>query len=91
MMDKAHVHVDYPQEGEVIDDFCYTFRIDAPENAQDVEVSINRGPWLACRKDAGYWWFDWECDDAGEYELAAMAKAPDGHYETVGQRRFSVV
>lgn len=37
----------------------YTFRVAAPETADEVDVSIDRGPWRPCRRAAGYWWFDW--------------------------------
>ena len=53
--EKADAGLDFPQSGEMITGPFYTFRIGMPQEAEDVEVSIDRGSWLPCRHSAGYW------------------------------------
>lgn len=51
--------LDYPQQGEKITAPHYTFRIGTVGDIARVEISLNDGPWQACRNAAGYWWYDW--------------------------------
>lgn len=75
--EEADLTIDFPQEGEVITSSHYTIRISATE-ASDVEVSINEGPWQACRESAGYWWFDWSSYESGPHEIMARGVDREG-------------
>jgi len=68
---KESFTIDYPQEGETVAGRDYTFRINAPQDAPTVELSINQGPWLPCRPAIGYWWYDWICDGGKEHTVTA--------------------
>jgi hypothetical protein len=54
------------------------FRIAAPPQAEMVEFSVNEGPWLPCRKVAGYWVSDWSGYDLGKYRLRARMRTTQG-------------
>ncbi|MDD5656928.1 MAG: hypothetical protein PHF00_06695 [Elusimicrobia bacterium] len=82
--------IDYPQEGDILDGYAYTFRVTAPLDACPVEVSLDRGPWLACRFAAGHWWYDWSGFSAGRYQLRARMRTADGRLKMTLLRRFSV-
>lgn len=64
--------IDYPVSDERITGAHYTFRIGSKLPGV-VELSINDGPWLACRPAVGYWWFDWRCERSGSYTAVARA------------------
>lgn len=81
------VTVDYPCESERIAPFGYTIRVGAPEPCQ-AQVSIDRGDWQLCRRDAGYWWFDWMDYAPGEHEVSARAVLPDGTILASERRRL---
>lgn len=68
--------IDYPQEGEMVYPGHYAVRIGAP-GAEAVELSINEGPWLECRKSVGYFWHDWDAGHFGGCSLIARAKVRD--------------
>jgi len=84
------VTVDYPQEGEAIVGNSYTFRISAPENAEKVEVRINRESWQSCRRDGGYWWHDWSGFVPGKYAIMASIAIENGETQTSPLRKFQV-
>lgn len=69
--------IDFPAQDETICSREYSLRISAPESSGNVDVSINQGPWLPCRKAAGHWWYDWSGYDAGEHEVIARARAAE--------------
>lgn len=85
------VALDYPQEGSEITGTHYSFRIAAPEDAEAVELCINQGPWLACRRSSGYWWFDWTGFDGGPYKAKARLRTADGRLVNTLPRHFRVV
>ena len=74
---EADIQIDYPQEGEVVGSGHYTVRISAVD-VLDVEVSIDEGPWQACRESAGYWWFDWSGYDSGPHEMMVRGIDSEG-------------
>jgi hypothetical protein len=82
--------LDFPKEGEQVDSTEYTLRIDAPESAQFVEVSINQGPWQPCRRASGYWWHDWTGFGSGSYQARARMHNPEGRVMTTLARHFRV-
>lgn len=83
------VVINYPQETEVIRFPDYTFRFGVAE-AMGVEVSIDGGPWLACREALGYHWFDWFGYKSGTHEVRVRARLPHGRIEEAGSRRLRV-
>ena len=82
--------LDFPQAGEVITGPYYTFRIGTPEGSEGVEVAVDRGPWHACRRSAGYWWYDWSGYASGDHELVARGRTPDGEELRSEVRKFQV-
>jgi hypothetical protein len=79
-MTEIRPEVDYPQQDEKVPPGHYSFRVGAPEAADQVEVSVDQGPWQACRRAAGYWWFDWMDYDRGEHEVVSRARAGKGRW-----------
>jgi hypothetical protein len=82
--------VDYPQTGEKVAAGHYAIRLSAPQAAKRVEVSINQGPWQACRPAGGYWWFDWSAESAGEHEVVARAFGAAGRAVHSAPQQFYV-
>lgn len=76
----ARPAVDFPAQDESILSAQYTFRVSAPDSAESVDVSIDQGPWLACRKAEGFWWYDWSGFDDGEHELIARTPGKNGRF-----------
>jgi hypothetical protein len=72
--------IDFPQEGEKVQEGAYAVRISAPEDSV-VEISINSGDWLACRFAAGYWWYDWTPLVATRCKISARAQIGDGKWK----------
>ncbi len=85
----AKIMIDYPKVNERILSPAYTFRIGSKVEGP-VEISINDGPWNACRAAEGYWWFDWRCDKAGKYKAVARVRCEQGETKTLS-RRFHAV
>lgn len=69
---------------------CYTMRIGCPGEAREVEVSVNGGPWQACRPAVGYWWHDFSGGAAGIHRLSARARDNEGRLSVSPERVFSV-
>ena len=88
--DSTDLQVKWPCEGNVIAQPGYTFHIEAGPEAQEVEVSINMGNWLPCRKANGVWWYDWSGYAKGDYELEARCRSDQGVSTLSSLRRFSV-
>jgi hypothetical protein len=80
--------VDFPAEGELVLSQDYTIRITASEEGA-VELSLDGGPWLACRESVGYWWYDWK-PTPGDHEAAARVKKATGRFAKSDVRRFRV-
>ena len=85
------LYIDYPAKDAVIDSSHYTVRLSAPEGAVSVEISIDRGPWQACRSTCGFWWQDWTDVAPGEHTISARAVDRDGEPCNSLLRRFTVV
>ncbi len=81
--------IDHPHDGETIGLSHYSFRVGADASLISVEVSIDRGPWKACRRSCGYWWFDWTGYAAGEHVLVARGQTRDGFSTGSAPRRFT--
>jgi len=85
---KESFTIDYPQEGETVAGRDYTFRINAPQDAPTVELSINQGPWLPCRQASGYWWFDCTDIEPEPYQARARMRLHGGKEKLTMLRRF---
>ncbi|MEK7389890.1 MAG: hypothetical protein AAB036_09335 [Elusimicrobiota bacterium] len=72
--------IEYPRRNETITSSHYSFRIGAPAAVENVDVSIDQGAWLACRKAAGHWWFDWSQYADGEHEIIARIRGKNGRW-----------
>jgi len=81
--------IDFPQEVETIAPGPYTIRVSAPAEAQAVEVCVNRSPWLACRRESGYWWGDWAAVEPGFYQARARMRTADGQVRMTLLRSFN--
>ena len=86
--EKIPMTIDFPVSGEVLTAPHYALRISAGRDA-DVRVSIDGGPWHACRWAAGYWWYDWEGYRNGYHLLSAQASI-DGRVIALEARHISV-
>lgn len=89
--DEVRAVLDHPQQGEKITAPRYTFRIGTLGGIERVEISLNAGPWQACRHSVGYWWYDWADYAAGRYQAAVRAQTKDGQLFTSGPCKFQVV
>lgn len=79
--------IDYPVTDEIVWGGHYAARISAPYG-EKVEVSIDKGKWIACRNAAGHWWFDIYGLNEGAHSLAARI-TKDKRIAAV-MRRFKV-
>lgn len=84
------VGIDYPQPGERIGTGPYTFRLTAPEDAKEVRLSIDDGPWQPCRKEDGRWWFDWSSEAQGDHIAVCRVIEADGSFMVSQPRLFHV-
>jgi len=87
---QARPAVDFPGQDETIVSPQYTVRVSAPEAADRIDVSIDQGSWLACRKAEGYWWYDWSGYDDGEHELIARTPGKNGRWLMSTPNEFMV-
>jgi len=78
------MEVESPEEGELITRSHCSFRISADE-AKEVSVSIDSGPWRPCRPQAGFWWYDWARFADGRHAVEAMMRAHDGNVRSVAR------
>ncbi len=85
----GHPVLDYPLQGEKISAGQYSVRVAAP-GAKAVEVAIDQGDWRACREAVGYWWFDWSGYEAGEHEVVARVRTPEGRVARSEPHEFFV-
>lgn len=86
----AKLEIDHPQQDQVVASPVYTIRVDGPESLVLLEVSIDRGPWHACRRACGYWWYDWAGYNNGEHVLVARGQNREGAPVGSSPRRFTV-
>lgn len=84
------VYIDYPAKDEVINSSHYTFRLSVPEDVSYVEISVDRGPWQACRNACGFWWADWSDFQPGAHIVCARAVSREGEPVNSLIRRFTV-
>jgi hypothetical protein len=86
--------IDYPVEGETVASPEYTIRLSATGGhaggVRRAEVSIDGGPWSACRPAAGYWWYDWSGYLAGRHQLRTRLQLRDGRVAQAAQRTIAV-
>ena len=75
--DPPFLWIDYPQEKERLRAPVYVIRLGVG-GAQQVELSIDSGPWENCRLTSGYWWFDWSGIQPGKHTLTARMRTADG-------------
>jgi hypothetical protein len=81
--------VQYPQDGESVVSREYAVRVGSPDSADAVDVSIDQGPWLPCRRNAGYWWYDWSGYSEGEHEIIARTRAQNGRWRMSAPRALT--
>jgi hypothetical protein len=84
------VRVEFPREAEVISLPDYTFNIVATPEIDGVEVSIDQGPWTACREALGVWWYDWSGFAKGDHEIVARTRKGGSVMDNSDRRRFNV-
>lgn len=82
--------IDFPKEGELVTSPHYSFRIEAPLNAEKVEICIDGSPWQLCRYASGRWWYDWSGYQSGEHEVVVRTLPFDSRNYLLSTRRFSV-
>lgn len=81
--------IEYPKQDETIVSSNYTVRVAAPESVEALDVSIDQGPWQPCRRDVGYWWFDWSGYAAGEHEIIARTRGHNGRWRMSAPRELT--
>ena len=89
-MDQPKLEIEYPVSDETVVSGQYTFRVAATEPLVEAEISVDRGPWHACRHACGFWWYDWNGYGAGEHQLVARGTTRDGRALNSTLRRFTV-
>lgn len=80
--------IDFPTEGELVTSTHYTFRIQAPINAEKVEICVDGSPWQLCRYASGHWWYDWSGYFSGEHEVVVRVLPFDSRNYLLCTRRF---
>jgi hypothetical protein len=83
------IEIDHPQNDETLTGSHYSFRIGG-DGLASMEVSIDRGPWHACRHSCGYWWYDWTGFGPGPHTLVARGQTRDGFSVGSAPRKFLV-
>jgi len=84
------IGIEYPHAREVIAQGQYSFRVSAPNDAKEVRLSIDDGPWQLCRANNGYWWFDWFDSTPGEHVAVSRVIENDGSLILSQPRLFQV-
>jgi len=82
--------IDYPAKGETIVSPTYTIRVAAPAHVEALDVSIDLGPWRPCRKDAGFWWYDWSGYADGEHDLITRIRGRNGRWRMSPARQVAI-
>jgi hypothetical protein len=84
------VAVEYPQDGELVVSPVYTLRLGAKPGVESIEVSIDGGPWQACRPSVGHWWYDWSGYGDGAHTIEARGELGGGVRASSAPRRVTV-
>ena len=71
------IAIDFPRRNEKVSSEHYSLRV-ATQGEGAVEISLDGGPWEACRPAVGFWWFDWTEYGPGRHEAVARIRAQDG-------------
>ena len=73
--------IDYPRLGEKVRRGHYAIRISAP--AGECHVAIDGDCWRSCRREAGFFWYDWS-PAPGAHHIVARNRVDNGwgHTET---------
>jgi hypothetical protein len=76
--------IDYPRLGEKVHRGHYAIRISAP--AGECHVAIDGSGWRSCRREAGYFWFDWH-PEPGTHHIVVRNRADNGwgHTEMISE------
>ena len=83
------IRFDHPRQNEAVRPGHYAFRIRAT-NPGTVVVSVDGGPWQACRDAVGYWWYDWAGDGPGKHRVVARVTDAQGSVQISPARAFRV-
>jgi hypothetical protein len=84
------VSLDFPREGEEISGSTYTFRVTTHPAAEEVELSLNQGPWQPCVRDEGCWWCGCTGLEPGQQRARARMRTKEGCVMTTLPRNFQV-
>ncbi len=84
------VEIEYPVEGEKIAPGHYAIRVAAEPNSH-VEISIDTGPWQACRFSVGHYWYDWRPSQADKHRIAVRSRLENGSWKTSKERSCTVI
>ncbi len=87
---EGNLLIDYPTEGEKIQEGSYAIRISTDPNSE-VEISINNGEWRPCRESIGYWWFDWKPMNVARCKLAARSRVGKGRWKKSDARSCEII
>ncbi len=87
---KPMITVDYPRQMETIIASTYTFRFTVRAIPEQVEISMDRGPWEACRVSGTHWWYDYKDYAPGNHQFVVRATMPGGKLILSSIRRFRV-
>jgi hypothetical protein len=80
--------VEDPQEGELIRAPAYAFRIEA--DAPRVEIAIDGDDWRPCRRNDGYWWYEWSGYESGRHQAMVRGETRAGREAALRSCRFLV-
>ena len=80
----------YPQQNETIASPLYAMCVAASGSALALEISIDGGPWLPCRKEIGNWWYDWSDYADGEHRIVARTRGKAGRWSESAPRLLMV-
>ena len=87
---EARPDIEYPRQEETLVSRTYTMRVAAPAAVEALDVSIDQGAWRPCRKDVGFWWYDWSGYPDGEHEVIARIRGRAGRWRMSAPRQFFV-
>lgn len=73
----ATLTIDYPCEGDRVLSGHYAVRISAPD-CDTVEIAVDEGEWMPCRRDVGYYWFDWTPAKGGRHTIRVRGSKNGG-------------
>ena len=88
--DVALPNIKYPQRNETVVSPLYAVCVATPAAVRTLEISIDQGPWRACRKEIGYWWHDWSDYANGDHEIIARTRGQSGRWRLSALRKFRV-